>query len=50
MSIVQKDPHQLWVLTNHIYENKISYKRLFQFMASMDEIAFKTLFELTLII
>jgi hypothetical protein len=45
---VEKDPRQLWVLANHIYDNKISYRKLFPFLPNQEELAFKTLFELTL--
>lgn len=48
LNIVKKDPKQLWVLANHIYDNKISYRQLFPFILAYEELAFKTLFELTL--
>ena len=48
MSIVERDPKQLWVLANHVYDNKISFRHLFPYLAAFEELAFKALFELTL--
>jgi hypothetical protein len=34
MRIVERDPNQLWILINHIYEKKISLRVLLQFLGS----------------
>ncbi len=50
LSIVKKDIKQMWVLINHIYERKISYKCLFEFIKTShanSEIIFKTLYEMS---
>jgi hypothetical protein len=37
----------MWVLTNHIYDNNMSFVHLFPFLSSDCEIVFITLFELS---
>jgi hypothetical protein len=32
LKIVENDPQQLWVLINHIYEKKISFKALLKYV------------------
>jgi len=47
LKIVDNDKKQMWVLVNHIYEKKISIKRLFPYIKDQYEIIFKTLYELS---
>lgn len=45
LGIVERDALQLWVLVNHIYENKISYTKLFPFLfIPQNEFPFKSLY------
>ena len=47
LKIVETDPKQLWVLVNHIYDKKISFKPLIKYLPGSHEIVFKTLYELS---
>jgi hypothetical protein len=47
LRIVEGDPRQLWVLVNHIYDKKVSFRPLLKYMQAGHELAFKTLYELT---
>jgi hypothetical protein len=47
LTIVETDPKQLWVLVNHIYDKKISFKPLLKYLPGDHEIAFKTFYELS---
>lgn len=47
IKIVDADARQLWVLINHIYDKKISFKTLMKYIPGKYEIVFKTLYELT---
>jgi hypothetical protein len=47
IKIVETDPKQLWVLVNHIYDKKISFKPLLKYLPDSHEIVFKTLYELS---
>jgi hypothetical protein len=47
LKIVEADPRQLWVLINHIYDKKVSFKPLLKYLEGDHEIVFKTLYELT---
>jgi hypothetical protein len=47
LRIVENDPRQLWVLVNHIYDKKVSFRPLLKYMQGGHEMAFKTLYELT---
>ncbi len=47
LRIVENDPRQLWVLINHIYDKKVSFRPLLKYILDGHELAFKTLYELT---
>ena len=47
LKIVEADARQLWVLVNHTYEKKVSFKALLGYVQGNFEIVFKTLWELT---
>lgn len=47
LALVQQDPRQLWILANHIYEKKISYKKMMPFLQMEHIVAFQTLYELS---
>lgn len=49
MQIVEQDIRQLWVLDNHIQEHKIQAVKYFPFLLQLNEFAFKSIFELTLL-
>ncbi len=45
--IVELDPKQMWVIINHIYERKVSSSKLFKYLKDNNEIAFRSLFEMS---
>lgn len=47
LKIVETDPKQLWVMVNHIYDKKISFKPLLKYLPGNHEIVFKTFYELS---
>ena len=47
--MVEKDNRQLWVLANHILENRIVYTALLPFVSQQNEFAFRTLFDLSML-
>lgn len=47
LKIVETDTRQLWVLVNHTYEKKVSFKALLNYVQGNFEIVYKTLWELT---
>ena len=44
LNLVHNSPQDLWVLVNHVYENKISCKHLFPYVIGKHELAFKALY------
>lgn len=47
LKILAQNPEDLWVLVNHVYENKIDCKRLFPYILQRRELAFKAIYELS---